>query len=60
MAGKVILILINASKASVHQIDKKTLETITIAYLKLLNWTTRIKIIKIRPKTIAVQRSLIL
>ncbi|MEI8091568.1 MAG: hypothetical protein WCG98_05040 [bacterium] len=60
IAGKVMLIFNNASRASVPPIDKKTLDTITIAYLKLLNCTTKINTIKINQIIIAVQRSLIL
>ena len=57
IAGKVRSYHVNARITMVHQIERNTLETMTIAYLTLLNWTISTKIINTNQIIIALPRS---
>ena len=57
IAGKVISYHVKARITIVHHIVRNTLETITIAYLILLNWIIKTRIIRISQISIALLKS---
>gem|GEM_PF-7125177 len=57
IAGKVRSYQVSARMMMVHQIDKNTLETMTMEYLILLNWIINTRIIKTSQIIIALLRS---